>query len=166
MKKVFVFLMGALAFQIQAQAIGTGDVYRVGNVKLMCAAANGLALSTKEADVKSPEKTTVETTVGQETAEYSASLNPYFFQWTWITLYPKNSKANDQGQGATSPTNKVTENLQIFLLGNAPDGVETSLNGTIGKAYSIPTGGGWHYPVGFIPDSAISCKVFWVNLLK
>lgn len=151
MKRFFLVAL-VLSAAWGARALGTGDLYRVGNVQLNCKGANGLTITTKEVDAKSPEKTTIVTQFGEYTEEYSAYVNPYFFQWTWVSL------------GLSEQT--VGQGYQIYLLGNAPEGVETTLLGSLGRVYTIPTGGGWRYPVGYVPQTAMTCKIFWTNLLK
>lgn len=152
MKAVYSFATVATLLVSQAHAINSEKAKEISQIStnLNCRALNGLKISTIKSD--DPKKSMVRTQFGFVQKEFFIYVNPGFFTWTWVTLGDENTQTLGQG-------------YQIFLLGNAPEGKEITLNGSIGKIIGIPGASGWTYPVGFSPISPIQCRVFLKNTL-
>lgn len=130
-----------LIFSVAGFAGVTKSKFEINQMKLKCYGANGVTIES------TGKPNLVSTKWFGYTKEFSAELNPMFFQWTWIAL--------------AEPGQITASGHQIFLLGNAPENKEMVLYGSVGKVISVPTPGGLKYPVGFMPETALSCKILW-----
>lgn len=127
-----------------ARAALVDDVYRKSDdVTISCTASNGV-----EVQSKSAKDNVVTTKLAGYTRDFRMSFNPSFGTLTWLSLF-------EEGE-------VLADGYQIFLFGNAIEGQDANLAGSIGRLATVPLGPtGMVYPVGFVPLAGITCHIAW-----